>query len=229
MTIIKLFFRGLIVWQTGAAGCRSGHRRGSGLVQALWALKNIRLLWPGVIWGPGIPLPRLFVVIIHLFFHCKDGCGRVPHPRRRPGREDALRWVHGLCLLQQGYDGEMAVRSAACTDAPVHASAMNSLCHVSSLFDSIRVTLAPTCTDLFFFIAHLLIGLSADLKSRFSAFRRWLLLFLWPRGCGVTLRDVTVGVNGCRRDACSSTALCTKVESCSVVGLRGLCSSAGGH
>lgn len=74
----------------------------------------------------------------------------------------------------------MAVRSAGCIpDASVHTSTMKSF--VSYLFDYTRTAHSPSCTELYIYIliVHSLVGLQADLNSRLSAFRLWLLLFLW--------------------------------------------------
>lgn len=195
-----------MVYQTGAARCQSGDRRGSGLVQALRAVKNIRLLWPGVIWGPGIPLPRLFIVITHLFFSVSTAVG-VPSPRRKPSREDALRWVHSLCLLQQGYDGEMAVRSAGCTLTPpctLLRWILFTMPH--ALFDS-PLSLLAAQRFFFSFYCAAIDGFMLNLVFLSVP----AMAFVVPLAEGAGWRCGTWRVlSRCKCDAFSSAGLCTK-------------------
>lgn len=83
----------------GALGCLTVDRRGSGLVQAHWAMKNIRVRWLGVIWGPEITASLTgetqpanidrFIVINHISLILRTAVGV-----RRTHAEDTVPRMH---------------------------------------------------------------------------------------------------------------------------------------
>lgn len=128
-----------------------------------------------------------------------------------------------MCLLQQGYDGEMAVRSAGCTLTPP-CTLMRRI--LSSMFHIYSIPLAPL--SVLFSQGYLLLRIH---RSVYTLIRN--LVSQRPTdgfccssggGCGVALRDEP-GLKSLQMRCVFEH----KGESCSVAWLRGLCSSAGGH
>lgn len=149
------------------------------------------------------------------------------HPENRAVR---MHWGEfTVCLPQQGYDGEMAVRSAGCTLTPP-STLMRLILFI--MFHIYSIPLAPL--SLLFsqgFIYYLLCiywsvyMLILNLASQRSGDG---FCCSFGGGCGVALRDVT-GFNTLQMWCVFERGFVHKGESCSVVWLRGLCSSAGGH
>lgn len=92
-----------VVVLVGAPGCQTEDRRGSGLVlekhQGPLAWNQLGP-WNSLTKEPWCRNPILTEVINHIrAIWGRLGAVGVPHPHRRRGPDDAVRWVHGLIMF----------------------------------------------------------------------------------------------------------------------------------